>query len=87
MILQVITPESETYDLKISFPKDYVGKQVHCLFYIEEEAKNNVSVGNDLIVPEWHKEIVRERRKNTKREDYINWDTLEKKLDEKYGVS
>ena len=41
MILQVITPQHETYDLKVSFPKDYLGKQVHCLFYIEEEAKHN----------------------------------------------
>ena len=40
MILQVITPQKETFDLPISLPKDYLGKQVHCLFYIEEEAKN-----------------------------------------------
>jgi len=42
MILQVITPEKETFDLPVSFPKDYLGKQVHCLFFIEEEAKNTV---------------------------------------------
>jgi hypothetical protein len=40
MILQVITPQKETFDLPVSLPKDYLGKQVHCLFYIEEEAKN-----------------------------------------------
>lgn len=44
MILKVITPLKETYDLKVSFPKDYVGKQVHCLFYIEEEAKSNTPI-------------------------------------------
>ncbi len=44
MILQVNTPQNETYDLKISFPKDYVGKKVHCLFYIEEEAKSNITI-------------------------------------------
>ena len=44
MILQVITPQNETYDLKVSFPKDYLGKQVHCLFYIEEEAKSNTPI-------------------------------------------
>ena len=44
MILQVITPQNETLDLKISLPKDYIGKQVHCLFYIEEEAKNNILI-------------------------------------------
>ena len=40
MILQVITPEKETFDLPVSLPKSYLGKEVHCLFYIEEEAKN-----------------------------------------------
>ncbi len=41
MILKVITPQNETYDFKVSFPKNYVGKQVHCIFYTEEEAKIN----------------------------------------------
>lgn len=40
MILQVITPHQESFNLPVSLPKDYLGKQVHCLFYIEEEAKN-----------------------------------------------
>ena len=39
MILQVITPQKETFNLPVSLPKSYLGKQVHCLFYIEEEAK------------------------------------------------
>lgn len=43
MILQVITPQKETFDLPVSLPKNYLGKQVHCLFYIEEEA-NNTSI-------------------------------------------
>ena len=45
MILQVITPQEETFSLTVSLPKDYLGKQVHCLFYIEEEAKT-ISVTN-----------------------------------------
>jgi hypothetical protein len=40
MILQVITPEKETFDLPVSLPKSYLGKEVHCLFYMEEEAKS-----------------------------------------------
>lgn len=40
MVLQVITPQEEKFDLPVSFPKSYLGKEVHCLFYIEEEAKN-----------------------------------------------
>lgn len=39
----------------------------------------------DFVVPEWHKEIVRERIKNTKEEDYIPWEEVKKKLDIKYG--
>lgn len=39
MILQVITPQKETFDLPVAFPKDYLGKQVFCLFYIKEEAQ------------------------------------------------
>ena len=39
MKLQVITPHQETFNLPVSLPKNYLGKQVHCLFYIEEEAK------------------------------------------------
>lgn len=39
MILQLITPQKETFNLPVSFPKDYLGKQVHCLFYTTEETK------------------------------------------------
>lgn len=41
---------------------------------------------NDIDVPDWHKDIVRERIKNAKPEDLVDWESLEKKLDEKYGV-
>lgn len=34
----------------------------------------------DFIVPEWQKELVRERIKNSKPEDYVSWETLEKQL-------
>lgn len=40
MILQVITPEKEIFNMPVTLPKNYLGKQVHCIFYIEEEAKN-----------------------------------------------
>ena len=48
--------------------------------------KNNNTEDQELIVPEWHKEIVSERRKNAKPEDYLDWEILEKQLDKKYGV-
>lgn len=40
MAVQVITPQQESFDLHVSLPKEYLGRQVHCLFYIEEEAKS-----------------------------------------------
>ena len=40
MILLVIRPEKETFNLSITLPKSYLGKDVHCVFYIEEEANN-----------------------------------------------
>ncbi len=53
---------------------------------IDYGMKNNASSEQDLVVPEWHKQMVRERRNNSKREDYSDWNTLEKDLDKKYGV-
>ena len=41
----------------------------------------------DPEIPEWQKEIVLERMKNTKPEDYISWEEARKQLkfkDEKY---
>lgn len=33
----------------------------------------------DFVVPEWHKEIVRESIRNTKEEDYIPFEEFKKK--------
>lgn len=44
MVLQLITPEKEIFDLKVSLPKNYLGKEVHCLFYIEDEAQNSTNI-------------------------------------------
>ena len=51
---------------------------------IDYGLKNSATIERDLVVPEWHKEIVLERRKNAKREDYIDWNTMMQKL-EKIG--
>lgn len=37
-------------------------------------------VEEDFEIPEWHKEIVRERIKNTKEEDFIPWEQVRKDL-------
>ena len=54
---------------------------------IDYGLKNNVVVEKDLIVPEWHKDIVSERKKNAKPENYTDWNILENQLDKKYGVN
>lgn len=44
--------------------------------------KHRSSESDEVQVPEWHKEIVRQRRKETKREEYIDWNTTMQKLEE-----
>mgnify|MGYP001610655449 FL=1 len=38
------------------------------------------SVPEDFEIPEWHKEIVRERIKNNRDSDYIPWEQVKKNL-------
>ncbi|HTF04890.1 MAG TPA: hypothetical protein VK826_12775 [Bacteroidia bacterium] len=45
---------------------------------IESQGLNIVE--EDFEIPEWHKEIVRERIKNTKEEDFIPWEQVRKDL-------
>ncbi len=33
-----------------------------------------------LIIPEWQKEVVRERIKNTKPDQYLSWEDVEQKI-------
>lgn len=40
MIQTVVTPKKRNFDMSVSLPGDYVGKEVHVLFYIDEEVKN-----------------------------------------------
>ena len=35
---------------------------------------------SDFTVPEWQKNIVRERIKNTKEQDYLSWEEVEKQF-------
>lgn len=46
MIQTIITPDKTTFDMPVSLPDDYVGKEVHVLFYIDDEEvkTKNVSV-------------------------------------------
>ncbi len=37
-----------------------------------------VKKNNDFDIPEWHKDIVRERIENSNDDDYIDWEEAEK---------
>jgi hypothetical protein len=39
MIQTIVTPQNTDFDMSVSLPDDYVGKEVHVLFYIDEEVK------------------------------------------------
>ncbi len=39
-----------------------------------------IDTDEQMEVPEWHKEIVRQRIKDAKPEDYITWDEMKKKI-------
>lgn len=45
------------------------------------------STEEDFVVPEWHKEIVRERIRTTPEEDYIPWEEVKRQLDLKHGTN
>jgi hypothetical protein len=37
MVQTIVTPQKTNFDMSVSLPNDYVGKQVHVLFFIDEE--------------------------------------------------
>lgn len=39
MIQIVVTPQKANFDMAVSLPEDYVGKEVHVLFYVDEETE------------------------------------------------
>jgi len=43
MIQTVVTPQKTDFDMAVSLPADYVGKEVHVLFYIDEEVKKTTA--------------------------------------------
>lgn len=43
MIQTVVTPQKKDFDMSVSLPADYVGKEVHVLFYIDEEVKKTIA--------------------------------------------
>ena len=43
MIETVVTPQNSNFDMSVSLPDDFVGKEVHVLFYIDEEVKKTTA--------------------------------------------
>jgi len=39
MVQTIVTPKKTNFDMSVSLPIDYVGKEVHVLFYIDEEVR------------------------------------------------
>lgn len=40
MIQTIVTPERANIDISVLLPDAYIGKQVHVLFYTDDEVKN-----------------------------------------------
>lgn len=43
MVQTIVTPQNTNFDMSVSLPDDYVGKEVHVLFYIDEEVKETTA--------------------------------------------
>ena len=43
MIQTTVRPKNSNFDMSVSLPTNYVGKEVHVLFYIDEEVKTTVA--------------------------------------------
>ena len=43
MVQTVVTPHKKDFNMTVSLPADYVGKEVHVLFYIDEELVSTTS--------------------------------------------
>ncbi len=44
MIQTIVTPAHKQFDMSVLLPNNYVGKQVHVLFYIDDEVKNTTPI-------------------------------------------
>jgi len=40
MVQTIVTPEKANVDISVLLPDEYVGKEVHVLFYTDEEVSN-----------------------------------------------
>ncbi len=43
MVQALVTPKKTKFNMSVLLPADYVGKEVHVLFYIDEEIKRTTA--------------------------------------------
>lgn len=67
--------------LTVTIPDDFYETFINFLKYIP-----NVSIedNNAIEIPMWQQEMVLERLKNAKPEDYISWEEAKKEMDKKW---
>ncbi|MEP6803656.1 MAG: hypothetical protein ABI892_03965 [Flavobacterium sp.] len=66
--------------LTVTIPDDFYETFVSFFKHIPDVSINE-NTGNEI--PLWQQEMVLERMKNAKPEDYISWDDFEKEMDKK----
>lgn len=43
MVQTTVRPKNSNFDMSVTLPTNYVGKEVHVLFYIDEEVKTTTA--------------------------------------------
>lgn len=43
MIQAIVKPQKTNFDMSVTLPSDYIGKDVHVLFYIDDEVKQTAA--------------------------------------------
>lgn len=67
--------------LTVTIPDEFYDSFLN---FLKTNPEISVTEKNDKVVPLWQQEIVLERIKNTKPEDYISWEDSKKRLDAKW---
>ena len=67
--------------LTVTIPDDFYETYISFFKHIPEVSINE-NAANE--VPVWQQEMVLERIKNSKPEDYIDWEDFEKEMDKKW---
>ena len=67
--------------LTVTIPDDFYETFISFFKHVPDVSINE-NIENE--VPQWQQEMVLERIKNAKPEDYISWDDFEKEMDKKW---